>query len=136
MSSPMACVKHELGSGTSSSQEKATVLIADKAECIPLHWIFIEKRNHLRRPGGSEVDPLHKARLVARGGFEKGCSRTDSPAIYQEALFIVCNVVSLYRQLIRSGDAENADSQGEKPTRTLLLSQPQGGDSGRQRFTH
>ena len=53
------------------SQEKATALMNDGAECIPLRWIDTDKSEHLRRQGGPEVKPLHKARIVARRDLEK-----------------------------------------------------------------
>ena len=109
------------------SEEEAQASIAEGAECIPLQWIDTDKNEHLRRPGGPEIEPLHKARLVARGGLEKGYSRTDSPTADQEALLIVCSFASSHRLSIRSGDVENAYIRGEKQTRTLLLSRPQGG---------
>ena len=65
-------------------------MIEEGAECIPVQWIDKDKNDHLCRPGGPDVDPLHKARLVARGDLEKGYSRTGSPTADQEALFMVC----------------------------------------------
>ena len=75
------------------SQEKAAAILAEGAECIPLQWIGSDKNDHLRRPGGPEVDPLHKAGRDARGDFEKVYSRTDSPTADQEVLFVVCNYI-------------------------------------------
>ena len=108
------------------SEEEAQAFIAEGGKCIPLQWIVTDKNEHIRRPSGPGVEPLYKARLVARGDLEKGYSRTDSPTADQEALFIVCSVASSHRLPIRSGDVENAYFQGEKSTRTLLRSQTRG----------
>ena len=106
------------------SREKAQALIAQGVECIPMQWIDTDKNEHMRKPGGPYVPPLHKARLVARGDLEKGVTRNDSPTADQEGLFIICTFAASHRLVIRSGDVENADFQGEKPTTPLLLSQP------------
>ena len=109
------------------SKDKAQELIAQGVECIPMQWIDTDKNDHMRKPGGPYVAPLHKARLVARGDLEKGVTRNDSPTADQEGLFIICSFASSHRLVIRSGDVENAYFQGEKPTTPLLLSQPRGG---------
>ena len=92
-----------------------------------MQWIDTDKNDHLRTEGGEEIEPIHKARLVARGDQQKSYSRTDSPTADSEALFIICSYAASCKLRIKSGDVENAYFQGEKPTRPLLLRQPKGG---------
>ena len=73
------------------SRDKAQALIAQGVECIPMQWIDTDKNEHMRKPGEPYVFSLHKARLVARGDFEKGVIRNDSPTADQEGLFIICS---------------------------------------------
>ena len=68
------------------SRDNAHSLIAQGVGCIPMQWIDTDKNEHMRKPGGPYVPPLHKARLMARGDLEKGVARNHSPTADQEGL--------------------------------------------------
>ena len=107
-------------------QEKETALINDGAECIPLQWIDTDKSEHLRRPGGSEVEPLHNARLVARGDLERGYSRTDSPTASRTGFYLTLLAVVQNGWTLESYDARTAFLQSGRIARELLFKLPRG----------
>ncbi len=52
-------------------------------------WVETDKKEKKSVPGGPELPPIYKSRLVARGDLEKADVRSDSPTADVEAQNLV-----------------------------------------------
>ena len=105
----------------------AAELVGQGGDEFPTQWIDNDKNEHLWKPGGPQVDPKFKSRLVGRGDSETAELRSDSPTAENESVCIVLSFASSWKLRIKKGDISSAYFQREKLTRKLLLRQPKGG---------
>lgn len=94
-------------------------------KCISVRWVCTEKEVC---PGKSVV----KARLVARGFDDSGCSRTDSPTISKDVLRIFLALMISNQWQCSSIDVKAAFLQSEDFHREVYLKPPQEVDSSGQ----
>ena len=64
-------------------------LIKSGQQLLPMRWVETDKNEPKRVPGGPELEPIYKSRLVARGDWEKADVRSDSPTADVEAQNLV-----------------------------------------------
>ena len=70
----------------------------------------IDKNEHLRKPGGPDLEPNTRSRLVGRGDLEKGIEnlRSDSPTCAIEAQNLIFSFAASNCLVIKSVDITNA----------------------------
>ena len=67
---------------------------ADNLDAFPYEmtqWSDVDKHEKLRVQGHTKVDPKIETRLVARGDLPRDTSRTDSPTINNEGIYLICS---------------------------------------------
>ncbi len=96
-------------------------------KAVPTQWIETDRSEPKRVPGGPEIPPEHKSRLVGRGDLDTFEERSDSPTIDAEGENLIYSFAASNRLRIKMGDLQNGYFQGKKLTRPIILKQLKGG---------
>ena len=95
---------------------------------VPTQWIEIDKSEHLRRPGGPQLTPQYKSRLVVRGDMEEALGiGTDSPTCELEGLRLIISFAAGTKRKLKCADITSAYFQGQELDRLMLLRPPTDG---------
>ena len=89
---------------------------------VPTQWVDIDKNEHLRRPGGPQVAPQYKSRMVVRGDMEEALGiRTDSPTCELEGLRLIISFAAGTKRKLKCADITSAYFQGQELDRPMFL---------------
>ena len=120
--------ENNAGHPTDSKQLKE--LTDEGYRVIPTQWIEIDKK-HLRRPGGPNVSPKYKSRLVVCGDLDEDLGiRTDSPTCELEGLRLIMSWAASMGRRLKCADITSADFQGHELDRLMILKPPSDGLGG------